>query len=422
MASLRVLDYDFFITSFCEFAKKFNIANNELANAENLNASPNQVKREFNQLFGLFKVLTSSESILWRPCVIYQPGEIVSYYDDEDLLYLKKTPTQEQVMASYYLAVPNRDNYNKERPNVSFYPSKYHADVKGIDKTEIYWKKVTLKELFPLLDYTNFAKNTGNDTGWDIKDDYDVIYLKYLKEQLDKLKKAIEEWTSKYYIQFDNRKNFNVKLDTHVTTKKYVDTEIKKVLEIFKNYKDNYLQDYVYLTDERKMRNKASEYEPMKTPNVGLLPGVKEYSTLGNANEYFKAVYALNFYGEMVKVKCADLCEIYESDKTFDVGTLIGLNENGYQIYEYGKMSYIGVVSHKPALILNHEKNGIPIALQGQTPVKVQGAIKLGEYIRYSNIPGVAVSDGYDKTDFSIGIALESSEIELEKLINCKIV
>ena len=114
----RFKGHDFINTAFDEFVNNYNIFNNDLASEENLNASVNRLKREFNTIFGLIRILTSMEAMRWRPDVIYYPGEIVTFYDDPELQDLKKEPKIEDTEASYYMAVeyfePIYDNNGKE--------------------------------------------------------------------------------------------------------------------------------------------------------------------------------------------------------------------------------------------------------------------------------------------------------------------
>jgi len=79
--------------------------------------------------------------------------------------------------------------------------------------------------------------------------------------------------------------------------------------------------------------------------------------------------------------------------------------------------SYVaGVVSTKPGYLMNSQlEGGVEVALAGRVPVRVDGAINKGQAV-------FAVDGGTAKASSMgplVGIALESSTDEAEKLIEC---
>mgnify|MGYP000141144196 FL=1 len=75
----------------------------------------------------------------------------------------------------------------------------------------------------------------------------------------------------------------------------------------------------------------------------------------------------------------------------------------------------IGVISAEPAYLMNSEAEGQAIGLKGRVPVRVKGTVTKGQ-------PVYAWEDGVCSTIAAtalVGIALESSEDESEKLIEC---
>ena len=75
----------------------------------------------------------------------------------------------------------------------------------------------------------------------------------------------------------------------------------------------------------------------------------------------------------------------------------------------------IGVVSTDPAYMMNSEADGQYIGLKGRLPVRVKGAVSKGEAV-------YAMNDGVSstiKTTALVGVALETSSDEGEKLIEC---
>ena len=75
----------------------------------------------------------------------------------------------------------------------------------------------------------------------------------------------------------------------------------------------------------------------------------------------------------------------------------------------------IGVISAEPAYLMNSDCDGQAIGLKGRVPVRVKGPVKKGE-------PVYAWEDGICSTVATtalVGIALESSQDDSEKLIEC---
>ena len=84
----------------------------------------------------------------------------------------------------------------------------------------------------------------------------------------------------------------------------------------------------------------------------------------------------------------------------------------------------VGVISEKPAFLMNSEGDGQAIALKGRVPVKVIGTINKGDIIY--------VADNNENEDFAgagsttaqegahiVGVALESSTDSGCKLVEC---
>lgn len=400
MSDFRYQGYNFNLTSFREFVQEYNIMDNQRASADALNKSVNKLKREVNQLIGQFKILTSKESIRWDASIIYEPGEIVSYITEDN-------PDTETIKNSYYLALPS------DIENQGYYPD-INPDI---------WKKVTLNELYPWLDTGNYPTKTDNDKDWPITDDYDIINLKYLKKALEDLKGYLDGHLAGIYIKQDNRINLAVSRDTHVTTKKYVDTLIDGVKQSITNIND-LLIDYVFIDPKTKqLQTSKGKKDAWLTTEAGLLPGVRLVSTIGSPTQQFKAMYAQDFVGTALRAKYADLAEIYETDKEFEVGAVLGINEKSeieyFDIYKHNRP--LGVVSDKPGFILNKDCKGVLIALKGQTPVIVKGSVKAGDEL-YAEYDGYAcVNPSKKEEKYFIGIALESKESELVGLVNTKV-
>ena len=130
------------------------------------------------------------------------------------------------------------------------------------------------------------------------------------------------------------------------------------------------------------------------------------------------------FTGTASMAKYADLAEIYSSDKVYPTGTLLsigGINEVTASTH-YAQRSIIGVVSEKPAYLMNSEYTPtypVKIGLTGRLPIRIIGKIDKGDLITSSDIPGVACK--LDIPDFTpgciIGKSLETKTSNDESMI-----
>jgi hypothetical protein len=109
-----------------------------------------------------------------------------------------------------------------------------------------------------------------------------------------------------------------------------------------------------------------------------------------------------------LKAQYADLAEIYETDKIYDVGTVVMIGgEKEVTECFVGKRA-LGVISDRPAFLMNAKGKGQPIALKGRVKIKVTGPVKKGDEL-------VAGNGGYATTiseEFTkvFAIALEDND------------
>jgi hypothetical protein len=104
----------------------------------------------------------------------------------------------------------------------------------------------------------------------------------------------------------------------------------------------------------------------------------------------------------------ADLAEIYETDKLYDIGTVVMVGgEKEVTECFVGKRA-LGVISDRPAFLMNSQAKGQPVALKGRVKVKVVGAVKKGDELVAGN-GGFAttISEEFTKV---FAIALEDNE------------
>lgn len=121
------------------------------------------------------------------------------------------------------------------------------------------------------------------------------------------------------------------------------------------------------------------------------------------------------FQGIATQARYADLAEKYTTDKEYPVGTVMAVG--GEAETRSAKISdiVIGVISDKPAYLMNAEAEGQAVALKGRVPVRVVGPVSKG-------MPVYAYQDGVASTLASnglVGVALETNNAEGEKLVEC---
>jgi len=157
------------------------------------------------------------------------------------------------------------------------------------------------------------------------------------------------------------------------------------------------------------------------THTGNIIPaGVSNSYTIGTATEKYLSVHATTFSGNATSANFADLAEKYTTDEDYPVGTVMMVNYGPARDGETTKCSPsgipVGVISAEPAFLMNAEAEGQALALKGRVPVRVCGQVRKGEAV-------YTWKDGCASTEFNgaeiVGIALENSDIEDEKMIEC---
>ena len=104
---------------------------------------------------------------------------------------------------------------------------------------------------------------------------------------------------------------------------------------------------------------------------------------------------AMKFHGTATTALYADVAELYTSDKEYEAGTVMMMNqaEGTHEVTQtsYAKSNRVlGVVTTDPALLMNSALSGTTagVALLGRTPCKVTGEVAKGDRIISSDVPG----------------------------------
>ena len=119
--------------------------------------------------------------------------------------------------------------------------------------------------------------------------------------------------------------------------------------------------------------------------------------------------------GSKLQATYADLAEYYESDKSYEPGTVVEFGgEKEVTIAEDGTTRVAGVVSTNPAYVMNSQCQGehvVAVALQGRVPCKVRGTIHKGDML-VSGGNGFARPSQLPVMGMVIGKSLENFEGE----------
>jgi len=118
------------------------------------------------------------------------------------------------------------------------------------------------------------------------------------------------------------------------------------------------------------------------------------------------------------QARYADLAEKYTVEYDHPVGTVMQVAyDEAYEITKCGTASIpVGVISEKPAFLMNETIDGQAIALKGRVPVRVVGQVRKGEavYAHYNGCASVEFNGAQ-----LVGIALETNNDSAEKLVEC---
>ena len=167
----------------------------------------------------------------------------------------------------------------------------------------------------------------------------------------------------------------------------------------------------------------ASVFSGEATKSTALRVGTNQWfeaSTSANPNTIVARtgdgnISANLFQGTATAARYADLAEKYTTDQEYPVGTVMAVGGDAETRAAKMTDTVIGVISEKPAYLMNSEIDGQAIALKGRVPVRVNGPVSKGMLV-YAWQDGVASTIG---SNGLVGVALETNHSEGEKLVEC---
>lgn len=147
-----------------------------------------------------------------------------------------------------------------------------------------------------------------------------------------------------------------------------------------------------------------------------IIPDADNTRDFGSSGRNFKNIYSALFTGKATSASYADLAEMYAGDKEYEVGTvvMVGGTHEVTECNKYGSSQIAGVVSDKPAYLMNKDidaEHPICVGFVGRVPVKVVGHIEKGDLLTSSEIKGYATKfSGEYQPGCIIGLALNNKE------------
>jgi len=121
------------------------------------------------------------------------------------------------------------------------------------------------------------------------------------------------------------------------------------------------------------------------------------------------------FNGTATTARYADLAEKYTTDDQYPTGTVMAVSTDDSSETTWCDIDGmpIGVISAKPAYLMNADSEGQAIALKGRVPLRVVGPVNKGDKL-YVGANGTAQKANEGEL---VGIALESNDRHEEKLV-----
>ena len=147
----------------------------------------------------------------------------------------------------------------------------------------------------------------------------------------------------------------------------------------------------------------------------GILPSADDTYNIGSNSYGYSTVYA-----KATSAQYADLAEKYETDHTYDVGTVVifgGEKEVTKSIIS-NDTRVAGVISEDPAYLMNDKSEGQAVALVGKVKCKVHGLISKGDLLTTCGThPGCAQKAITPVLGSIVGKAMENKESAEESTI-----
>ena len=138
-----------------------------------------------------------------------------------------------------------------------------------------------------------------------------------------------------------------------------------------------------------------------------ILPDTDATYDIGSSSLGYNTIHA-----KATSAQYADLAEKYETDSTYEVGTVVvfGGDKEVTQSTIANDTRVAGVISGQPAYLMNDESSGQAVALVGKVPCRVKGFVSKGDMLTTSgDTPGCAKKAIAPVLGSIVGKAMEDS-------------
>lgn len=140
---------------------------------------------------------------------------------------------------------------------------------------------------------------------------------------------------------------------------------------------------------------------------------------IGSNTNWYSNVWAYTFRGISTTAQYADLAEKYVTDHDYPAGTVVQVGGPAEVTACSLNGIAIGVVSEKPAFLMNESAPGQAIALKGRVPVLVLGAVNKGDGLAAGPNGHAITTTTSSARQFAV--ALEDNTNEESKFVECVI-
>ena len=151
-----------------------------------------------------------------------------------------------------------------------------------------------------------------------------------------------------------------------------------------------------------------------------LVPDGNNTRNLGATGTKFATVFATTFSGNSTSANYADVAENFSADAVYSPGTVVALGgvEEITRVNEELADDVFGVISNRPAYLMNAQLDGSPVAVAGRVPVRVRGQINKGDRLVSAGAGLARAALPGEATSFNqIGRAIQSKTTDEQGVV-----
>jgi hypothetical protein len=155
-----------------------------------------------------------------------------------------------------------------------------------------------------------------------------------------------------------------------------------------------------------------------------ITPNTDSSVNIGGASLRFNNTYSVFFHGTATIARYSDLAEKYScAEEVVPEGTVMSIAQTeGVDVEVCNEDAcdcVVGVVSTKPAYLMNEDAKGPAVGLVGRVPVRITGPIRKRQPIVSAGGGLARAAEGNSDYVFKFGFAIEENLDAGEKLVMC---